>query len=301
MKTIVPHLWYDKEAKEAATFYASIFPESRIDHVGLIRGTPSGDCETVEFTLGGHPFMAISAGPYFKFNPSISFIVNHDPARDPQAREHQDAAWAKLAEGGRVLMPLDQYPFSERYGWIQDRFGLSWQLILTRPEGEPRPFIIPSLMFTGAVAGKADEAIRYYVSAFAHSKRGQAQHYPPGMEPDPPTSLMFGDFNLNGGWFAAMDSARVHDWGFNEAVSLMLPCESQAEIDKYWKALSADPAGGQCGWTKDRYGVHWQVSAASMQRMLKEGSPAQLKRVTQSFLGMKKFDLAALERAYQGA
>ena len=146
---ITPHLWFDKEAKEAAEFYASIFSaqggqaESRITNVTTLHNTPSGDADIVSFELRGQPFMAISAGPYFKLNPSISFMVNFDPSQDKDAKTRIDAVWGKLADGGKVLMPIDKYPFSERYGWIQDKYGLSWQLILTNPEGEPRPFFIP--------------------------------------------------------------------------------------------------------------------------------------------------------------
>ena len=78
---ITPHLWFDKEAKEAATFYCSVFPNSRITHASTIRGTPTptGDCDIVSFELNGQPFMAISAGPMFKFNEAISFLI---PLRD---------------------------------------------------------------------------------------------------------------------------------------------------------------------------------------------------------------------------
>jgi predicted 3-demethylubiquinone-9 3-methyltransferase (glyoxalase superfamily) len=151
---IVPHFWFDTQAVEAAGFYCSVFPDSGITHVTTLQDTPSGDCDVVSFTLWGYPFMAISAGPAFVFNPSVSFMVNFDPSRDPDTRARIDGAWAKLSEGGKVLMPLDQYPFSERYGWVQDRFGLSWQLILTDPEGEERPPVIPSLLFVGDVYGR---------------------------------------------------------------------------------------------------------------------------------------------------
>ncbi|MDF2791726.1 MAG: 3-demethylubiquinone-9 3-methyltransferase, partial [Neobacillus sp.] len=107
---IVPHLWYDKEAKEAAEFYASIFPESKITDVTTIHNTPSGDSDIVSFELWGQKFKAISAGPLFKINPSISFTVNFDPSREKDAREKIDEVWNKLSEGGTALMPLDQYP-----------------------------------------------------------------------------------------------------------------------------------------------------------------------------------------------
>jgi predicted 3-demethylubiquinone-9 3-methyltransferase (glyoxalase superfamily) len=83
---IVPHLWFDKEAKEAATFYASVFPNSQITNITTLRDTPSGDCDVVSFTVCGQQFMSISAGPLFKFNPSISFMVNFDPSQDADAK-----------------------------------------------------------------------------------------------------------------------------------------------------------------------------------------------------------------------
>jgi predicted 3-demethylubiquinone-9 3-methyltransferase (glyoxalase superfamily) len=242
--------------------------------------------------------MSISAGPYFTFNPSISFMLNFDPSQDAQAREHLDATWDQLSSGGTPLMPLDKYPFSERYGWIQDKYGLTWQLILSNPAGEPRPFIVPSLMFTGAGAGRAEEAINFYTSVFRDAKRGNLARYPAGMEPDREGTLMFADFMLEGQWLAAMDSAREHDFAFGEAISLLVRCETQAEIDYYWDKLSAVPEAEQCGWLKDRFGVSWQVAPAQMERLMSEGSPEQIASLTQAFMPMKKFDLAALQRAY---
>src|SRR5438045_1555984 len=133
---ILPHLWFDKEAKEAAEFYTSVFPRSRVSNVTTIRDTPSGDCDVVSFELAEFQLMSISAGPLFKFNPSISFILNFDPSQDSRARENLDAAWGRLSDGGTPLMPLDAYPFSKWYGWIQDRYGLTWQLLLSNPDGE---------------------------------------------------------------------------------------------------------------------------------------------------------------------
>src|SRR5687768_6078926 len=131
---IVPHLWFDTQAEEAARFYCSLFPDSRITNVTTLRNTPSGDTDIVSFELSGYQFQAISAGPLFEFNPSISFMVNFDPSQDDNAKQRIDEVWARLIEGGEALMPLDQYPFSERYGWVKDRYGLTWQLILTDPE-----------------------------------------------------------------------------------------------------------------------------------------------------------------------
>jgi predicted 3-demethylubiquinone-9 3-methyltransferase (glyoxalase superfamily) len=304
MQKIIPHLWFDKEAKEASAFYVSVFSSgpggAKITSQSTLKNTPSGDCDVVSFDLWGHSFMCISAGPYFKINPSISFMVNFDPSQDPQAKTRIDEVWAKLSEGGKVLMPIDKYPFSERYGWVQDKFGVSWQLILTNPEGEERPLIIPSLMFVGDVVGKAEEATDFYISVFKNSKRGETARYPAGAEPDKEGTITFTDYMLEGQWFAAMDSARMHEFGFNEAVSLLVNCENQEEIDYYWDKLSADPKSEQCGWLKDKYGVSWQINPREMNEMMAKGTPEQVDRITQAFLPMKKLDIAAIKRAYEG-
>ena len=300
MQTITPHLWFDKEAREAAEFYVSLFPDSRVTNSTTLHDTPSGDSEIVSFELAGQSFMAISAGPLFKFNPSVSFIVNFDPSRDTNARENLDAVWEKLSQDGTALMPLDKYPFSERYGWVQDKYGLSWQLILTNPEGEERPFIIPSLMFVGEVAGRAEEAIKHYLSIFKNSKMGALARYGAGQEPDREGTVMFADFMLEGQWFAATDSAHEHKFAFNEAISFLVNCDSQEEIDYYWERLSADPEAEQCGWLKDKFGVSWQISSTALGEMLTNGTREQIDRVTQAFLPMKKLEIARLEKAYEG-
>jgi predicted 3-demethylubiquinone-9 3-methyltransferase (glyoxalase superfamily) len=110
---IVPHLWFDKEAKEAAEFYCSVFPDSKITNVVTLRDTPSGDCDVVSFTLSNQPYMAISAGPLFKFNESISFMVYCD------TQEEIDYYWTKLSA----------VPASEVCGWLKDKYGLSWQIV----------------------------------------------------------------------------------------------------------------------------------------------------------------------------
>lgn len=299
MQKITPHLWFDKEAKEAAEFYASLFPDSKVTNVTTLHDTPSGDSEIVSFELAGQSFMAINAGPLFQFNPSVSFIVNFDPSRDRHARENIDSLWERLSQGGTTLMPLDKYPFSERYGWVQDKYGLSWQLILSDPEGEERPFIVPSLMFVGEAAGRAEEAINFYLSVFKDSKMGAIVRYGPGQEPDQEGTVMFADFMLEGQWFAALDSAREHNFSFNEAISLLVQCDTQEEIDYYWEKLSAVPEAEQCGWLKDKYGLSWQISPAALQEMMTKGTREQIDRVTQAFLPMKKFDIAELQRTYE--
>lgn len=261
--------------------------------------------DLVEFTLFGQPFMAINAGPLFRFNPSISFMVNFDPLffgssaqRQDEARRQLDEVWEKLSAGGKALMPIDKYPFSERYGWIEDKYGLSWQLILTNPDHEPPPPILPSLMFTKRNYGKAEEAIKFYLSVFRGSRMGALVRYGPDQPPEKEEAVAFADFMLENQWFVAMESAREHNFEFNEAISLLVHCEDQQEIDAYWKRLSAVPESEQCGWVKDRFGVSWQIVPTVLGEMMKDPDQGRAKRATEAMLGMKKLDIAELERAY---
>jgi predicted 3-demethylubiquinone-9 3-methyltransferase (glyoxalase superfamily) len=300
-KPITPHLWFDTQAREAAEFYVSVFPESKIDSIATLRDTPSGDCDVVSFVLWGQPFMAISAGPLFTFNPSISFFVGFDPARDADARERLDALWKQLEKGGKVLMELGEYPFSKHYGWVQDRFGVSWQLILGDPAGEPRPPIVPCLLFTGDVVGQAEEAGSYYRTVFDNSREGQLVPYPEGASPhDAAGTVMFSDFRLGPTWFAAMDSGFAHGFAFNEAISFIVRCRDQAEIDRHWAKLSAVPESEQCGWCKDRFGVSWQITPIAMDEIMQSGDQAKIDRVTRAFLPMKKLDLERIQDAARG-
>jgi predicted 3-demethylubiquinone-9 3-methyltransferase (glyoxalase superfamily) len=294
MPSITPHLWFDKEAVEAAELYTRVFPHSKVTNVSRITDTPSGDCDIVSFELLGQPFMAISAGPLFSFTPAVSFLVRC------QTPEQVDALWAELSERGEAMMPLGSYPFSDRYGWTTDRYGLSWQLMLDAG-GEIDQAIVPTLMFVGDVCGKAEEAARHYASVFPGSSVEHVTRYGEGEEPDRPGTVKHLYMSLDGYKLAAMDSAQDHDFGFNEAISLMVSCETQDEIDRYWDALSAVPEAEQCGWLKDRFGVSWQVTPADLEELLGSGTDEQKKRVTQAFLQMKKFDLAELRRAYEGA
>lgn len=299
MSSIKPHIWFDQDkAKEAAEFYISVMPDSALNYVNHFAMPGGGECKVVEFIVAGQPFLGISAGKALKISPAISFMINFDSSQDPEAPKRIDEVWNKLLSGGEVMMPLDRYPFSECYGWISDKYGVSWQLILTNPISEKRPVIVPSLLYTGDVAGKANEAIDFYCSIFKDGKRGATAPRPEDVGPDNAGTLLYADFYVNHTWLAAIDSAHPHGFAFNDAVSLLIACETQEEIDYYWSALSTDGEPGQCGWLKDKYGASWQVTSTVMFDALKNGNPEQVARVTQTFMTMKKVDVAALQQVY---
>lgn len=177
MQRITSHLWFDKEATEAADFYTSIFKDSGVKNTSTLHNTPSGTVDVVTIELLGQEFTLISAGPLFKFNPSVSFLVALS------TKGEVDALWEKLSERGMALMELGKYPFSEKYGWTQDRYGLSWQ-VMFMGEREIKQRITPALMFVGDVCGKAEEAINFYASVFRRSRVGDILRYIGGEEPD---------------------------------------------------------------------------------------------------------------------
>lgn len=292
MQKITPHLWFDKEAKEAAELYTSLFPDSKVTNITTLHNTPSGDADIVSFELFGQSFMAISAGPLFKFNPSISFHVKC------KKEEEVDTIWEKLSKGGQVLMELGKYPWSEKYGWLQDKYGLSWQVIFVGGS-EIKQRITPILMFVGNVVGQGEEAVNFYTSVFHNAKVANIVRYGKGEEPDKEGTIKYAHFTLEGQEFGAMDSAHEHKFAFNEAISLIVSCDTQEEIDYYWKKLSSVPEAEQCGWLKDKFGVSWQIVPTAMDEMMKNGTKDQIARVTESFLKMKKFDIVALKRAFE--
>jgi predicted 3-demethylubiquinone-9 3-methyltransferase (glyoxalase superfamily) len=298
---IIPNLWFDRQAEDAARFYASIFKHAavgepiRAGRAGFeTHGLPEGSVLTIDWEIEGQRFTGINGGPMFRFNPSVSFLVAC------ATKEEVDALWVKLADGGSALMELGEYPFSERYGWTQDRYGLSWQ-VMAMGSREIKQRIIPTLLFVGRQYGRAEDAVRLYASVFPGSSVGAIDRYGPGEEPDREGAIKHGAFTLEGQEFAAMESAHDHAFAFNEAVSFMRTCETQEEIDRFWAKLTAD--GGEesmCGWLKDKFGVSWQIAPAGLDAMLRDPDPQKVERVTNAFLKMRKFDIAALEKAYRG-
>lgn len=293
MERIVPHLWFNDNAKEAVNFYRTLFDDSKMMLEQKLDGTPSGEnAAYYEFTLAGQLFGALNGGPHFTFNPAISISVNCETI------EETEVLWQKLIEGGRALMPLQEYPFSKLYGWVEDKYGLSWQVIYT--EGfEYEQKITMQLMFSGHMTGKANEAIKYYTDLFKDGVIGDFHEYEEGQAVQEDAKISHANFSILDTEILASDNGTQTDYTFNEAISLMVLCVTQAEIDYYWEKLSADPEAEQCGWLKDKFGVSWQIVPANMNELMSRGTQAQIDAVTQEFLKMKKLDKNHLERAWE--
>lgn len=304
MQKIVMNIWCNRTAEAAGAFYATVFPgaastvESRYPETGLLdfqrefAGAPLTVAVDIPGGDGSTRLTLINAGDEFRPNPSISLMVNFDPLMfggdETVARDRLDRVWRGLSEGGRVLMPLGEYPFSARYGWVEDRFGVSWQVMLTDPEGDPRPFLVPSLMFSGAVQNRASEAIDHYVAVFDDAAAGGRFPYGEQTGPASPEALMYGEFRIGEQWFAVMDSAVEQDAPFTCGVSLEVRCADQAEIDRLWDALSAVAEAEQCGWLADRFGVSWQIVPENMGELM--AHPGAFARM----MPMKKIVIAEL-------
>ena len=305
---IVPNIWCNRTAEEAGERYAAAFGAAGLSASATVtarypeEGLPefqrdfAGAALVVTVEIEGTELALVNAGPEFTPNPSISIMVNFDPLRfggDTDAtRAALDAAWERLAGGGVVMMPLGEYPFAAHYGWVQDRYGVSWQLMLTRPEGEPRPLIIPALMFDGAAQDRAAEASDSYVELFSGLPGGAAvgTRFPYGAPSGKagPQALAFGEFRIGEQWFMASDNGSGTDHGFSCGVSLQVNCDGQEEIDRLWDALSAVPEAEQCGWLVDEFGVSWQIVPENMGELMR--GPESYERL----MGMRRIVIAEL-------
>lgn len=301
MQKITPFLWYDHQAEEAMNFYMSLFPNSKMVsmkryptdmQVGPVPNM-GGKVLTEVFEIGGYRLMALDGGPFFTFTPSTSISV--------QCKDEAeiDALYAKLVDGGMALMELQNYGFSKKYAWVNDRYGLSWQINLPNDPSTITHKFAEFKMFHGANAGKAEEAMNFYVSVFPDSKVGNIWRHENGESGGTPGTVAHGEFTLCGQQFMVTDSTIDHKFDTTGALSLLVECKDQEEIDRYWEALSADPASEQCGWCKDKYGFSWQI-VPDMSKWMDGPDAEGNKRALQAMLGMKKIDITALEAAYNG-
>jgi predicted 3-demethylubiquinone-9 3-methyltransferase (glyoxalase superfamily) len=291
MQKIVPFLWFDEQAEEAVNLYTSVFKNSSIGEIARYGDDvpgPKGKVITISFRLAGLEFAALNGGPQFSFTPAVSLFVECESVAE------LDAAWARLSEGGSVLMELGSYPFNERFGWLVDRYGLSWQFFLS---GQPQK-IVPYLLFVGAQAGRAEEAIQLYNSLFAESRALFIERYGPGMN-EPEGTVMTSRFLLAGQEFMAMDSSLEHNFTFTEAFSFVVNCETQAEVDYFWEKLSEGGKTSMCGWLSDRFGVWWQIVPTILGRLMSDPDPVKAGRVTQAMLRMTRLDIGLLQQAYE--
>ncbi|MGZ3687163.1 MAG: VOC family protein [Bdellovibrionota bacterium] len=276
-------LWFDHQAEEAARFYASLFRSSQVGKAvpygpaaSEASGQPEGSAMTVEFELEGVRFLGLNGGNQFHFSPAISLLVGCT------SEAEIDALWSKLSQSTR--MPLQKYPFAEKYGWCQDRFGIDWQLILA----PRRQKIAPALLFANQKFGKAEEAIRFYTSVIPGSEIGMIA------KDEKTGAVLHSVVTLAGQDFVFMEGPLEHQFDFTPAISFVVGCESQKELDTIWSKLSAVPEAEQCGWLQDKYGVSWQIVPKHWGKRISDADPATRERWMEAVMQMKKLDFARL-------
>jgi len=276
---IYPCLILKGKVAEATDFYIDTFGSGKVIQTNPI---------VTFIALSGQNFMLLNDGTASVPNATFSFmVVSENP-------EETEQYWNKLIEGGKDLMPLDSYEWSVKYGWVQDKYGISWQLF-TGPKNALSQKFSPSLMFTGDNAGKAAEALQFYTSLFPKSSVEGVWEYS-GDDGDTKGLIKHAQFSINGLIATVMDSSAAHNAEFNEAVSLVVNCDTQEEIDKYWEQLTAD--GGQevmCGWLRDKYGLSWQIVPKIIGELVTD--PERGPRVLNEVMKMKKLIIADLVNA----
>lgn len=295
MKNFATCIWLDHQAEELFAFYQSVFKNTKqlrstkySDASASMSGQPKGSLMTLEFEIEGQEFVALNGGPIFKLNPSVSFYVSCDSVAEV------DELYGKLADGGTPLMPLNKYPFSERFGWLTDKFGVSWCMNFA-PKDKQK--IAPQLMFANELEGKAEEAVNLYTSIFKNSKIVQLNRFAEG-EGGTVGNIKHGIFELDGEEFRILDAPGAHAFNFNEAVSFIINCKTQAEVDNFWSKLCDGGTPSQCGWLKDKFGVSWQVVPQALTDMLLKDDPERCEKMLNAMRHMSKLDIAALEAAY---
>jgi len=276
---ITPCLWFDKQAKEAGAFYCSQFADTKV-----VAQSPV----VTEIDVSGQHVTLLDGGPKYQPNASISLFYVCE------TEEEINILWDAFSKEGSVLMPLDKYYWSNKYGWLNDRFGVSWQVALGKIEDVGQK-ITPCLMFSGEQYGRAEEAINHYSAIFKNPKQDGILRYGNNEAPEQEGKVKHAQIVLNGQKFMFMDSAQQHDFVFSEGVSLTIHCEIQDEIDYYWKKLTESGEESMCGWLKDKFGVSWQVVPTILSKIMSD--PNKAGKASQAFMQMKKIDIEKIVQA----
>lgn len=292
---ITPCLWFDSEAEEATRFYTEVFSDAKIkktvrygEFIPGDSGKEPGSVMSIQFEIQGQEFLALNGGPHFKFTPAVSLFVNCG------SEAEVDHLHELLSAGGQDMMPLDKYPWSDRYAWIVDKFGLSWQINF-KPMSQK---VTPCLMFTGDRVGKTEEAIKFYESLFEKSSTEYVMHYGPD-DNDEEGRVKHASFYLDEFHFYGMDSGGPHEFTFSPAVSFIVNCKDQSEIDHFWQGLVAEGEPVHCGWLTDKYGVSWQVVPTVVADFLGAEDTRKSDRVMEAMVAMQKLEIAPLKVAFE--
>ena len=271
-----PCFWYAADARVAFDTYAEAFPDAAVT---------ADNGLSLELTLGATTVAGLNGGPGYTPNETLSAFVELPTVHDI---EH---AYAKLnTAGARLLMELAPGPYSPAYAWLADEWGVNWQLTCTPDQPAA---ISPALFFPGALTGRAEPAMALYGELFSPSEVLLLDYHAEAMGGEE-AGVMHAQQRLGEGKMIYGEFAGGHEAAFSEAGSLVVKCDTQAEIDRYWKALTAGGGKpGRCGWYTDRFGVSWQVIPRKLHDWM--SNPRTAKRVGERMQEMGKPDLARLD------
>lgn len=271
---ITPCLWFNGNAEEAAELYCSVFADAKVTARSPF---------VVALNLSGQSITLLDGGPKYQPNASISFFYICD------TEEEMTRIWNAFTKEGEVMMPLDKYGWSEKYGWVTDKFGVSWQLSLGKLEDVGQR-LTPCLLFTGKQCGRAEEALQFYSSVFKISKTDGILY-----DESNKNLVQHAQFSLLGQKFMVMDSTDNHKFEFSEGVSLTIHCENQEEIDYYWDTFTESGKESMCGWLKDKFGVSWQVIPVILAKIMSD--PEKAGKAAKAFMAMRKLDIEQIVNA----
>lgn len=278
---IFPCILCGGDAKKSSDFYCELFNGKITVDTGVV----------INIELFGQKIMLLN-GPQQEKNPSVSFMVICDTENEVQQY------WDKLKEGGKVLMDLDSYPWSKKYGWVQDQYGVSWQLYLGEKASDQK--LVPTLMFIHHNNGKAAEAMAFYTKVFPNSSIGNTSKYKDGGQSgENPENVMHAHFTLNDYSLFCMDSSHDHQYDFNQGISMVVMTDGQEETDYFWNSLSAEGGSEEvCGWVKDKYGLSWQIFPKQSMKLVSDPDKDKVQKVLQAIMKMKNIIIKDLEEAY---
>lgn len=276
---ITPCLWFDGQAKEAAALYCSVFTNAKITAQSPI---------VTSIDVSGQSITLLDGGPKYKPTPSISFYCICETENE------LNNCWNAFSKDGAVMMPLDKYPWGEKYGWVTDKYGISWQLALGKISDVGQK-ITPCLLFTGKQYGRADEAIAHYTEIFEDTHVDGILRYGANELPDTEGKVKHAQLTLNGQKLMLMESAAAHNFTFTEGVSLTIHCKTQEEIDHYWDRLTESGQESMCGWVKDKFGVSWQIIPTILSEIM--SNPAKAGKAAQAFMSMRKLNIEEIVQA----
>ncbi|RYD99237.1 MAG: VOC family protein [Sphingobacteriales bacterium] len=283
---IYPCLWCNNNAEEVAAFYAE----------ALQAKITTSNAVVVNIEVAGDRIMLLNGGAQFTKNPSVSLmLICH-------STEELHQYWDALVKEGVPLMPLNAYPFADLYGWVRDKYGMTWQLYFKAGyTAEQR--ITPTLMFINKNNGKAKEAINLYTSIFADSGIDGIMYYRDGEGGDEPDHIQHAEFRIKNYKIACMDSSLDHRFDFNEGISMVAMTQNQEETDHLWNHLIANGGSeSRCGWLKDKFGLSWQIVPKRLAELIgDQENRAKSKAAMNAMLQMNKIVIADLEAAYNKA